>query len=68
MARDPSLTLVEVQTILRHAHLSTTARYTAVGLEDLMDKLAEHYQRPRQETRWSQTYDPADIEAVFGAR
>ncbi|MFT9476240.1 site-specific integrase [Streptomyces sp. 11-1-2] len=68
MARDPSLTLVEVQTILRHAHLSTTARYTAVGLEDLMDKLAEHYQRPRQEIRWSQTYDPADVEAVFGAR
>jgi integrase len=68
MARDPSLTLVEVQTILRHAHLSTTARYTAVGLEDLMDKLAEHYQRPRHETRWSQTYDAADIEAVFGAR
>ncbi|MFJ3081682.1 tyrosine-type recombinase/integrase [Streptomyces halstedii] len=68
MARDPSLTLVEVQTILRHAHLSTTARYTKVGLEDLMDKLAEHYQRPRQEVRWSQTYDPADVEAVFGAR
>lgn len=68
MARDPSLTLVEVQTILRHAHLSTTARYTAVGLEDLMDKLAEPYQRPRQEVRWSQTYDPADVEAVFGAR
>lgn len=33
-----------------------------------MDKLAEHYQRPRQEARWSQTYDPADVEAVFGAR
>lgn len=68
MARDPSLTLPEVQTILRHAHITTTARYTVVGLEDLLDKLAEHYQRPRVETRWSPGYDPSDVEAVFGAR
>ncbi|WP_369265185.1 tyrosine-type recombinase/integrase [Streptomyces sp. R35] len=43
MARDPALTLLEVQTILRHAHLSTTALYTAVRLDDLLDQLAEHY-------------------------
>jgi integrase len=66
MARDPSLTLVEVQTILRHAHLSTTSRYTVVSLEDLMDKLAEHYQRPRPQTRWAPGYDVGDVEAVFG--
>jgi integrase len=28
LARDPELTLVEVQTILRHAHITTTALYT----------------------------------------
>ena len=66
MTRDPSLTLVEVQTILRHAHLSTTSRYTVVSLEDLMDKLAEHYQRPRPQTRWAPGYDVGDVEAVFG--
>ncbi|MEV7886959.1 hypothetical protein ACWD3I_40945 [Streptomyces sp. NPDC002817] len=33
MARDSALTLVEVQTILWRAHLSTTARYTAVRLD-----------------------------------
>ncbi len=68
MARDPNMTLVEVQTILRHAHITTTALYTAVGLDDLIDKLAEHYQRPAPETRWNPSYDPADIEAVFGAQ
>lgn len=68
LARDPALTLVEVQTILRHAHITTTALYTVVGIEDLVDKLAEHYQRPRQSPQWNPGYDPADVEAVFGAQ
>jgi len=68
LARDPALTLVEVQTILRHAHLSTTALYTVVGLEDLLDKLAEHYQRPAQPVRWAAGYDPDDVAVVFGDR
>jgi integrase len=68
LARDPEVTLVEVQTILRHAHLSTTALYTVVGLEDLVDKLAEHYARPVQPTSWPQRYDTGDVEAVFGAQ
>lgn len=68
LARDPEMTLVEVQTILRHAHLSTTALYTVVGLEDLVDKLADHYSRPAPPTSWPQQYDTADIEVVFGGR
>ncbi|MFE3451665.1 tyrosine-type recombinase/integrase [Nonomuraea sp. NPDC059194] len=67
LARDPEMTLVEVQTILRHAHLSTTALYTEVGLDDLIDKLAEHYARPIQPQAWTQNYAADDIEAVFGA-
>jgi integrase len=66
MARDPNLTLVEVQTILRHAHITTTALYTVTGLDDLIDRLAEHYQRPVEPARWSAGYDPDDIAAVFG--
>jgi integrase len=68
LARDPALTLVEVQTILRHAHITTTGLYTMVGLEDLVDRLAEHYQRPAQPVRWSAGYDPDDLVAVFGDR
>ncbi|MBL7622967.1 tyrosine-type recombinase/integrase [Frankia sp. AgB1.8] len=68
LARDPAFTLAEVQTILRHAHVTTTALYTVVGIEDLVEKLAEHYQRPRPTVKWNPGYDPADIEAVFGAR
>lgn len=68
MARDPALTLVEVQTILRHAHVTTTALYTVTGLDDLIDKLAEHYQRPAQPARWAARYDADDVAAVFGDR
>jgi integrase len=68
MARDPALTLVEVQTILRHAHVTTTALYTVTGLDDLIDKLAEHYRRPAQPTRWAARYDADDVAAVFGDR
>ncbi|MGW2512132.1 site-specific integrase [Streptomyces scopuliridis] len=67
LARDPEPTLVEVRSILRHAHISTTDLYTVVGLDDLVDKLAEHYARPVQPTTWPQRYDAADVEAVFGA-
>ncbi|MEU3497571.1 tyrosine-type recombinase/integrase [Kitasatospora cineracea] len=68
LARDPEMALVEVQTILRHAHISTTALYTVVGLDDLIDKLAEHYARPVQPPAWSEHYATADVEAVFGAQ
>lgn len=68
MARDPAMTLAEVQTILRHAHITTTHLYTVVALDDLVDKLAEHYSRPQQPTTWSQQYDAEDIAVVFGAR
>lgn len=66
MARDPKLTLVEVQSILRHAHISTTALYTVVGLDDLVDKLAEYYNRPPEPTTWTQNYSAGDTEVVFG--
>lgn len=43
---DPVFTLVDVQTILRHAHLSTTQIYTQPRLEELVGKVMEHYARP----------------------
>jgi len=66
MAADERLTLAEVQTILRHAHLDTTGHYLTVRVEDLHDKLQEHYTKPRPQRSYPAGYDPADIEAVFG--
>ncbi|WP_375504592.1 tyrosine-type recombinase/integrase [uncultured Jatrophihabitans sp.] len=43
---DPAFTLVDVQTILRHASITTTQIYTQPRLEDLVGKVLEHYARP----------------------
>ena len=44
---DPAFTLVDVQTVLRHAHITTTTIYTQPRLEDLIAKVVEHYARPK---------------------
>jgi integrase len=66
MANSGTLTLAEVQAILRHADLQTTGRYLAVNVEELFDKLTEHYGRPRPQPRYPAGYATDDIEAVFG--
>jgi len=66
MAGDDRLTLAEVQTILRHAHLDTTGRYLTARVEDMHDKLQEHYTKPRPQRTFAAGYDPGDIKAVFG--
>lgn len=66
MANDPELTLPEVQAVLRHKHLTTTETYLQPRIEDLHDKLQQHYGRARQEPSYSAGYAPEDIEAVFG--
>ena len=66
MANDPGLTLTDVQAVLRHASIETTGRYTAVRVEDIFDKLQEHYNRPRLTPVYSAGYAAEDIKAVFG--
>lgn len=66
MAGDERLTLAEVQTILRHAHLDTTGHYLTARIEDMHDKLQEHYTRPRPQRSYPAGYDPDDVKAVFG--
>ncbi len=66
MAGDPELSIVEVQAVLRHRHLSTTERYTWVRVADLIDKLQQHYARPQVERHFTPGYDAEDIRAVFG--
>ena len=51
---------------MRHVHISTTQRYTAPRLDDLVGKLADHYARPAPEPHWSPIYDPNDMRTVFG--
>lgn len=67
MANDPDLTLPEVQTVMRHAHLATTQRYLGVNVEELFNKLHDHYQRPvSDEIVVPAGYAAADVATVFG--
>jgi integrase len=67
MVADPNLTLPEVQTVLRHRHLSSTQVYPRVNVEQLFDKLQEHFHRPRPTpVTLPAGYDPADMQVVFG--
>jgi integrase len=66
MASDPELTLPEVQTIMRHRHLATTEAYLQPRIEELHDKLQEHFRRPRPEQSYPADYRQEDIETVFG--
>jgi integrase len=65
MAADPRLSLVEVQTILRHRQLATTQRYLQPRVEELFDKLQEHYTRPAPARHYPAGYDPDDVRVVF---
>jgi integrase len=67
MANSGTLTLAEVQSILRHADIRVTGRYLVTRVEELFDKLAEHYSQPRPAPTYTAGYDPADVRAVFGA-
>ncbi|MFD0972997.1 tyrosine-type recombinase/integrase [Plantactinospora endophytica] len=66
MSGDPNLTLPEIQTVMRHAQLSTTQRYMPPRLDDLIDKMQAHYQRPVPPPVPAPGYDPADLATVFG--
>jgi integrase len=67
MANDPSLTLPQVQTILRHRHVTYTLRYLRTNIDELFARLQTHFQRPKAvEARVSAGYDPADVAVVFG--
>ena len=66
MAKDPQLTLPEVQTVLRHRHLSTTETYLLPRIEELHEKMQEHYSRARPVTTFASGYSAEDIATVFG--
>lgn len=46
-----------MQTVLRHAHVTTTQRYVAPDVETLFDRMQEHYRRPRVERAYPAGYE-----------
>jgi site-specific recombinase XerC len=72
MARDPQMTLTDVQWVLGHAHLSTTQVYLTAPVEDMIAAVLAHHAR-RAQPQTSPAADPdrlryrqASLDVLFG--
>lgn len=67
MIADPAFTLVDVQSVLRHASVTTTTVYTQPRMEDLLQKVLDHYARPRPPAPSIEPeYDSAAVRELLG--
>lgn len=74
MARDPQLTLADVQWVLGHAHLSTTELYLTPRQDEVVAGVLAHHTR-RAEVRGDPAppppaagYNPDSLDVLFGRR
>lgn len=73
MARDPQMTLTDVQWVLGHAHLSTTQLYVTAPVEDMIAAVLAHHDRraegpDAQAGRAAErlSYRPESLAVLFG--
>jgi site-specific recombinase XerD len=73
MARDPQMTLTDVQWVLGHAHLSTTQLYVTAAIEDMIAAVLAHHDRrakgcaePAGQAGERLRYRPESLQVLFG--
>ena len=73
MARDPQMTLTDVQWVLGHAHLSTTQLYVTAPVEDMIAAVVAHHNRRAQgpgaqadSAAERLSYRPESLAVLFG--
>ncbi|CAM5536475.1 tyrosine-type recombinase/integrase [Leifsonia virtsii] len=67
MVNSGVLTMPEVQVVLGHADLRTTSIYTTPRIDEVIDKVHEHYARPAPPPpRFASGYAAEDIAIIFG--
>ncbi len=68
LANDPNIPLTDVQAVLRHIRITTTARYVRPSTADVMRRFQDHQKRRQQEPPhhpvWR--YETADLTEFFG--
>ncbi|HXH80288.1 site-specific integrase [Nocardioides sp.] len=66
LSRDEAFRTEEIQTIMRHANITTTGIYQHTELDDVIDRLVVHYDKPRVVPVLGRGFNQADMQAVFG--
>jgi site-specific recombinase XerD len=73
MARDPQMTLTDVQWVLGHTHLSTTQLYVTAAIEDMIAAVLAHHDRrakgcaePAGQAGERLRYRPESLQVLFG--
>lgn len=67
LAEDENMTMSDLQELMRHASITTMQVYLRPRMEDLVDKLDKHWNRPPAPPPTAAAgYDPADLQVLFG--
>ena len=66
MVSDPNLTVPEVMAVTRHRRVSSMSPYLRPRIDEVFEKVQEHFAAPRPERSLTPGYDADDFSAVFG--
>lgn len=67
MTADPNLTVEDIMTVTRHQHVTSLDPYLRPRVEEVFDRLQQHYGTPRPAPRPTPGYDDADFKTIFGS-
>jgi integrase len=63
---DPGFSLVDVQTVLRHAQVATTQLYVQPRLDEVVAKVVQHYAQPPAPPTLAPGYDLDEVGELLG--
>lgn len=66
MVSDPNLTVPEVMAVTRHRRVSSMSPYLRPRIDEVFEKVQEHFANPVPERSLTPGYDADDFAAVFG--
>lgn len=67
IAEDENMTMTDLQELMRHASITTMQVYLRPQMEDLVEKLNQHWNRPPAPPPTPAAgYDPDDLRVLFG--